>query len=169
LCAFPVLTARWRILLGAGPATADGASPLFSSTTAENLAAQLDPTAAQGAELRTTGERSGAFSPAGILSGVTPTNDVFDQELFGPVTMVFAVGSEEEAVRLANDTPVGLGSYVFTLDAMQAQRVADQLGMGMVFIDGAHADGTELPLRRRRAVRPRPRADAASRRSSTRS
>jgi succinate-semialdehyde dehydrogenase / glutarate-semialdehyde dehydrogenase len=127
-------------------ATADGASPLSSATAARNLAAQVDQAVAQGAELQTTGDRSGAFFPAGILTGVTPTNPVFRQELFGPVAMVFKVGSEEEAVRLANDTPFGLGSYVFTTDPDQAQRVADQLEVGMVFINGVNADGAELPF-----------------------
>ena len=121
-------------------------SPLSSRMAAENLAAQVDQAVAQGAELRTTGDRMGAFFPAGILTGVTPTNAVFRQELFGPVAMVFKVGSEEEAIRMANDTPFGLGSYVFTSDAEQAQRVADQLEVGMVFINGVNADGAELPF-----------------------
>jgi succinate-semialdehyde dehydrogenase/glutarate-semialdehyde dehydrogenase len=121
-------------------------SPLSSLAAADNLASQVDRAVAQGAELRTTGERDGAFFPAGVLLGVDPDNDVFHEELFGPVAMVFKVGSEEEAVRVANDTPFGLGSYVFTDDPEQAQRVADQLDVGMVFINGVNADGVELPF-----------------------
>lgn len=60
--------------------------------------------------------------------------------------MVFKVGSEEEAVRLANDSPFGLGSYVFTTDPVQAQRVADQLEVGMVFVNGVGVDAPELPF-----------------------
>ena len=60
--------------------------------------------------------------------------------------MVFKVGSEDEAVELANDTPFGLGSYVFTTDPDQAQRIADQLDVGMVFVNGVDADGAELPF-----------------------
>ena len=122
------------------------ACPLSSQGAADRLAEQVDRAVAQGAELRSTGERQGAFFPAGVLTGVTPDNDVFREELFGPVAMMFKVGSEEEAVRLANDTPYGLGSYVFTTDADQAQRVADQIEAGMVFINGVNADGAELPF-----------------------
>ena len=128
--------------LSAAPA----ASPLSSQTAADTLARQVDRAVAQGAELRTTGERDGAFFPAGILTGVTQDSDVYGEELFGPVAMVFKVGSEEDAVRLANDTAYGLGSYVFTTDAEQAQRVADRLDVGMVFINGVNADGVELPF-----------------------
>ena len=60
--------------------------------------------------------------------------------------MVFPAESEEEAVRIANDTPYGLGSYVFTNDPEQAQRVADRIDAGMVFINGVGAEGAELPF-----------------------
>ena len=106
----------------------------------------MDAAVAQGATLRTDGERSGAFFPAGLLTGVTPEHDVFHQELFGPVAMVFRAASEAEAVRLANDTPFGLGSYVFSTDPEQAHRVADELEAGMVFINCVNADGLELPF-----------------------
>jgi succinate-semialdehyde dehydrogenase/glutarate-semialdehyde dehydrogenase len=127
-------------------AAAPAASPLSSQAGADRLAQQVERAVAQGAELRTTGERDGAFFPAGILTGVTHDSDVYGEELFGPVAMVFKVASEEEAIRLANDTAYGLGSYVFTTDAEQAQRVADQLDVGMVFINGMNADGVELPF-----------------------
>ena len=121
-------------------------SPLSSRAAAARLAEQVDRAVDQGARLHTTGERDGAFFPAGILTGVAPDNDVFREELFGPVATVFKVVSEEEAVALANDTPFGLGSYVFTRDAEQAQRVADQLQAGMVFINCVNADSVELPF-----------------------
>ena len=60
--------------------------------------------------------------------------------------MVFRARSEGEAVRLANDTPYGLGSYVFTDDAEQAARVADRIEAGMVFVNGVLLDGAELPF-----------------------
>ncbi len=56
------------------------------------------------------------------------------------------MSSEEEAIAVANDTPYGLGSYLFTNDAEQAARVADQIEAGMVYINIVGADGVELPF-----------------------
>jgi succinate-semialdehyde dehydrogenase/glutarate-semialdehyde dehydrogenase len=62
------------------------------------------------------------------------------------VAQVYRVADETEAVELANDTPYGLGSYVMTNDAEQAQRVADKIEAGMVFINAVGAEGAELPF-----------------------
>ncbi len=121
-------------------------SPLSSEPAAANLGAQVEQAVSAGAVLRSSGEPHGAYYPGGVLEGVTPDNPVFHQELFGPVAMVFKVASEDEAVAVANDTPFGLGSYVFTTDPEQAQRIADRLDVGMVFINGVNADGAELPF-----------------------
>ncbi len=121
-------------------------TPLSSESAASNLATQVEQAVGGGAVLRTDGEPQGAFYPGGVLENVTPDNPAFHQELFGPVAMMFKVGSEDEAVALANDTPFGLGSYVFTTDPEQAQRIADRLDVGMVFINGVNADGVELPF-----------------------
>jgi succinate-semialdehyde dehydrogenase/glutarate-semialdehyde dehydrogenase len=56
------------------------------------------------------------------------------------------VPSEEEAVALANDTPFGLGSYVMSNDPEQAERVADQIDAGMVYVNIVGADSAELPF-----------------------
>ena len=121
-------------------------APLSSEQAAVNLADQVQRAVDGGAKLVSSGTRERAFHPAGVLTDVRPDNSVFREELFGPVAMVFKVSSEQEAVQLANDTPYGLGSYVFSTDLAQAQRVADQLDVGMVFINGVNADGVELPF-----------------------
>lgn len=129
-----------RLLAGATGA------PLSSTAAAETLAAQVDRAVEQGATFTASGERAGAHFPVGVLTGVTPEMEVYGQELFGPVAMLFRADDEADAVRLANDTPYGLGSYVFTTDAEQAQRVADSLETGMVFVNGVGAEGPELPF-----------------------
>lgn len=121
-------------------------APLSSLTAAENLGRQVDEAVAAGAELASAGEREGARHPSGVLSGVTSDNPAYRQELFGPVAMVFRAADEDDAVRLANDTPYGLGSYVFTPDPEQAQRVADRIEAGMVFVNGVGLDAAELPF-----------------------
>ncbi len=119
--------------------------PLSSTLAADRLEDQLKRAVAGGATL-VGGERDGNFFKPGVLSGVKPDNGVYHEELFGPIATVFSVADEAEAVTLANDTPFGLGSYLFTTDADQALRVADQIEAGMVFINVVGADAPELPF-----------------------
>ncbi|MEI2715175.1 MAG: NAD-dependent succinate-semialdehyde dehydrogenase [Nocardioides sp.] len=126
--------------------TAGGKAPLSSLPAAERLAEQVTNATANGAELVTAGEREDAHYPFGVLTNVTRDSDSFYEELFGPVAMVFKVKDEAEAIDLANDTPFGLGSYVFTNDPEQAKRVASQIEAGMVFVNVVDADGVELPF-----------------------
>ncbi|MDX6583960.1 MAG: succinate-semialdehyde dehydrogenase / glutarate-semialdehyde dehydrogenase [Solirubrobacterales bacterium] len=120
--------------------------PLSSDSAAETLQDQLDRAVAQGAEVVAGGDRAGNFFPSTVLAGITPDNDAYREEFFGPVASVYRVGSEEEAIELANDTPFGLGSYVFSDDPEQALRVADGLDTGMVYVNGVGLDGAELPF-----------------------
>ena len=128
--------------------TADEApiGPLSSTAAAERLQDQLDRAVAGGAEVALGGERRDNYFPSTVLTGITKDNDAYHEEFFGPVASVYRVGSEEEAVELANDTPFGLGSYVFTEDEEQAERIANALDTGMVFINGVGLDGAELPF-----------------------
>jgi succinate-semialdehyde dehydrogenase/glutarate-semialdehyde dehydrogenase len=120
--------------------------PLSSLAAADRLFEQLDSAVRAGAELALVPARSGtSFSPA-VLTSVTPNNPAYREEFFGPVAVVYRVSDEADAIRLANDTPFGLGSYVFTTDDQQALRVADQIDAGMVFINIVLADSAELPF-----------------------
>ena len=121
-------------------------APLSSMAAAERLEQQVAGAVADGATFLAAGRRAGAHHPPGVLTGVRSDSATYREELFGPIAMVFKIRSEEEAVEIANDTPYGLGSYVFTVDADQAVRVADQLDVGMVFINGVGAEGPELPF-----------------------
>jgi succinate-semialdehyde dehydrogenase/glutarate-semialdehyde dehydrogenase len=126
--------------------TAEGLAPLSSAAAAERLAEQVDRAVADGAQLVSAGARNGAYFPPAVLTGVSPDSPSYREELFGPVATVYKVASEDEAVQVANDTPFGLGSYVFTTDAEQAKRVADKIDAGMVFINAVGAEGVELPF-----------------------
>ncbi|MFL5891830.1 MAG: NAD-dependent succinate-semialdehyde dehydrogenase [Solirubrobacterales bacterium] len=120
--------------------------PLSSASAAETLQDQLDRAVAQGAEVVAGGDRKDNFFSSTVLVGVTPENDAYREEFFGPVASVYRVASEEEAIELANATPFGLGSYVFSDDPEQALRVADGLDTGMVYVNGVGLDGAELPF-----------------------
>ena len=131
-----------------GNPTDDGIAigPLSSLAAAQRLASQVDAAVAAGASIVSAGDREGAFFPPAVLTNVTRDNPSFHEELFGPVAMIFKVTSEEEAIDLANDTPFGLGSYLFTTDPQQAARVADAIQAGMVYVNIVGADSPELPF-----------------------
>jgi succinate-semialdehyde dehydrogenase / glutarate-semialdehyde dehydrogenase len=120
--------------------------PLSSIGAADRLSAQVDAAVAGGATLVSAGERSGAFYPPAVLTNVDRNNPSYREELFGPVAVIHKVSSESEAIELANDTPFGLGSYVFTTDPDQAARVADAIQAGMVYVNIVGADSPELPF-----------------------
>ncbi|MDN3495438.1 NAD-dependent succinate-semialdehyde dehydrogenase [Planococcus sp. APC 4015] len=120
--------------------------PLSSLVAAERLAEQVDEAVAQGARLVTGGQRDGAFYPATVLADVTSEMDAYREEFFGPVGVVYRAADEDEAVAIANDTPFGLGSYVFTTDEAQAARVADKIDAGMVYVNLVLADEPGLPF-----------------------
>ncbi|WCB93055.1 Succinate semialdehyde dehydrogenase [NAD(P)+] Sad [Baekduia alba] len=120
--------------------------PLSSSGATDRLEDQVKRATDQGAKLVAGGGRDGNFFKTTVLTGITPDNDAYKEEFFGPVASVYKVGSEDEAITLANDTEYGLGSYVFTNDSDQALRVADRIEAGMVFINAVGAEGVELPF-----------------------
>jgi succinate-semialdehyde dehydrogenase / glutarate-semialdehyde dehydrogenase len=120
--------------------------PLSSKTAADRLEDQVKRAVNGGANLVAGGKREGNFYEPTVLTGITPENDAYHEEFFGPVAQVYRVQGEDEAVKLANDTPFGLGSYVMSDDPEQAQRVADKLEAGMVFINAVGAEGVELPF-----------------------
>src|SRR5690606_28574775 len=75
-----------------------------------------------------------------------PDMDVFREELFGPVAQLYRVSSDEEAIKLANDSPYGLGSVVLCDDTDRAIEVGSKLDVGMVFIGGAGLDAADVPF-----------------------
>ena len=121
--------------------------PLSSTAAADRLQDQLEARGRPGREAGRRRQREGNFFAPAVLTGVSPGQRRLPRGVLRPGRAAcIKVGSEEEAVTLANDTPFGLGSYLFTTDAEQAQRVADRIEAGMVFVNGVGADGAELPF-----------------------
>jgi succinate-semialdehyde dehydrogenase/glutarate-semialdehyde dehydrogenase len=123
--------------------------PLSSQAAADNLAAQVASAVAEGAVVRTGGQKvaeDSAFFRPTVLTGITPDMAVYRQELFGPVAMVFRAHDEDHAVALANDTPFGLGASVHTDDPEKAERVAGRIEAGMVFVNDPGGTAAELPF-----------------------
>ena len=140
-------TARLAEVEATDPIAAGSAlGPLSSLRAAEGLDEQVQRAVAHGATLVRGGGRDGAFFETTVLTDVTPENPASKEEFFGPVAQVFRAQDEADAVRIANDTPFGLGSYLYSTDHAQALRVADQIEAGMVFVNVVLADGAELPF-----------------------
>jgi succinate-semialdehyde dehydrogenase / glutarate-semialdehyde dehydrogenase len=120
--------------------------PLSSQTAADRLEDQVKRAVENGAEVLVGGKRDGNFFEPTILTGIEPGEEASQEEFFGPVAQVYRVASEDEAVELANQTPFGLGSYLMTNDSEQAERVADRIEAGMVYVNLVGADSPELPF-----------------------
>lgn len=91
-------------------------------------------------------DRPGYFLETTILIGIKPDNPAYYQEFFAPVALVFRVKDEKEAIKLANDSPYGLGGSVITRDIERGKRVARQIETGMVFINKATWTAPDLPF-----------------------
>ena len=140
-------TAKLAEIEAQDPTSADTTlGPLSSLKAAENLDDQVKRAVEHGATLVHGGSRDGAFFQTTVLTDVTPENPASKEEFFGPVAQVYRAKDEADAIRLANDIPFGLGSYVYSTDVEQAMRVADGIEAGMVFVNVVLADGAELPF-----------------------
>ncbi len=141
------LKGRMGAAKASDPTSEDTAmGPLSSKAAAERLDDQVKRAVDAGAEVVLGGNRDGNFFEATILTGIKPGDAASQEEFFGPVAQVYKVSSEEEAVTLANDTQFGLGSYLMTNDSAQAERVADRIEAGMVYVNLVGADSPELPF-----------------------
>ena len=100
----------------------------------------VDDAVATGAELHCGGPVDVAGSPGAyyaptVLTGVTHEMRIMQEEIFGPVLPIIVVDSEDEALRLANDSRFGLGASLWTADRPKAERMARELQSGMVWIN----------------------------------
>ncbi|SFM79546.1 succinate-semialdehyde dehydrogenase / glutarate-semialdehyde dehydrogenase [Nitrosomonas communis] len=91
-------------------------------------------------------DRPGFYLEPTVLTNIGPNNPIYTQELFGPVVSFYSVENEEEAIRLANATPFGLGASVFTADVERGRKIAAQIESGMVFINQPVWTSAELPF-----------------------
>ena len=124
-------------------------APLSSQQAADDVRRKIDEAVAHGATATVIGAevpRQGAFVRPVLLTGVKPENPAYHHEFFGPVSMIFKVKDEDEAIQLANDSPFGLGGSVFTQDIKRGKRVAAQISTGMVYINHPTAVKADLPF-----------------------
>jgi succinate-semialdehyde dehydrogenase/glutarate-semialdehyde dehydrogenase len=126
-----------------------GYGPLSSRAAAEHVSAQVQRAVAEGATLEAGGvlsEGEGAYFSPAVLTGISRESASFDEEIFGPVAIVFKVSSDEEALELANASSFGLGGSVFSTDKARAARIASRLDVGMAHVNIIAAEAAELPF-----------------------
>ncbi|WP_455788403.1 aldehyde dehydrogenase family protein [Acidaminococcus fermentans] len=112
--------------------------PLSSKKAADKVKEQIRRAVAAGAKAEEVGPKvpaDSAYVQPTILTGVTPDNPLFGEEIFGPVLMVFSWSDEEETIRLANDTVYGLAASVYSEDPAHAAKVAAALEAGAVSLN----------------------------------
>jgi succinate-semialdehyde dehydrogenase/glutarate-semialdehyde dehydrogenase len=129
------------------PATDVG--PLATRSIRDDLHQQVERARRVGAQVLTGGEpldRPGFFYPPTVISGLPRTADVYREEFFGPVALVFRASDIEEALEIANDSPFGLGSAIWTWDDSERDRFLDEIEAGMAFVNGMVASDTRLPF-----------------------
>jgi succinate-semialdehyde dehydrogenase/glutarate-semialdehyde dehydrogenase len=124
-------------------------APLCTERALTLVESQIDSAVKGGATVLMGGkrvDRQGYFLEPTILSNVTPENPMYHQEFFAPVAMIFPVKNDDEAVKLANDSPYGLGGSIITNDVERGKRVARQIDTGMVFVNQACWTASDLPF-----------------------
>ncbi len=114
-----------------------------------NLQRQVEESVRRGARLVLGGrvpEGPGFFYPPSVLTAVANGMPAFDEEVFGPVAAVIRVRDDADAVRVANASPYGLGAAVWTEDRERGERLAADLEVGSVFVNGLVKSDPRLPF-----------------------
>jgi succinate-semialdehyde dehydrogenase/glutarate-semialdehyde dehydrogenase len=124
-------------------------APLSSQAAADELKEKIRKAVASGAVAAEVGPKvpnRGAFVQPTILTDVAPDNPAYYWEFFGPVSMILKAKDEADAVRIANDSPFGLGGSVFTRDVRHGADVAAKISTGMVFVNHPTMVKADLPF-----------------------
>ncbi|MEZ2353259.1 NAD-dependent succinate-semialdehyde dehydrogenase [Caballeronia sp. RCC_10] len=124
--------------VGRGTESGVALGPLINEAAVRKVESHIDDALAKGASVAAGGKRHalghGFFEPT-VLTGVTPDMLIAKEETFGPLAPLFRFSTDEEVVRLANDTEFGLAAYFYSRDVGRVWRVAEALEYGMVGIN----------------------------------
>ncbi|MFF7388164.1 NADP-dependent succinic semialdehyde dehydrogenase [Streptomyces scabiei] len=123
--------------------------PLSSERGRKDLEELVDEAVESGATVLCGAERPdgpGWFYPPTVLADITPEMRVHQEETFGPVATLYRVADLDEAIAIANDTPFGLSSNVWTRDPAEVDRFVRDLDAGAVYVNGMTASHPAFPF-----------------------
>ena len=124
--------------------------PMSSTAAAQGLQQQLDSAIQAGATVLVEGgrlkDKPGAWFAPAVLADVDDSMDVYREELFGPVAVVYKARDVDHAVKIANDVPYGLGASIQTQSAELATEIANKLEVGMVTINAPSGSEANTPF-----------------------
>jgi succinate-semialdehyde dehydrogenase/glutarate-semialdehyde dehydrogenase len=137
--------------LRVGPGTQEGVTqgPLIDSAALNKVEHLVGDAVSKGARVLVGGKPhplGGTFYEPTILEGCTRAMDLWHEEIFGPVVALYGFSTEKEAVSMANDTRVGLASYVYTRDMERFWRVGEALEYGMVGVNTGAISNAAAPF-----------------------
>ncbi|MBI9038304.1 MAG: NAD-dependent succinate-semialdehyde dehydrogenase [Bacteroidales bacterium] len=123
--------------------------PIARLDLLENINHQVQKSIEMGAKLICGGEiieREGFFYQPTILTNVKKGMPVYDEETFGPVSVIIPVKNVEEAIKVANDTIYGLGASIWTSDLSRGEAIARKIEAGAVFVNGMTKSDARMPF-----------------------
>jgi succinate-semialdehyde dehydrogenase/glutarate-semialdehyde dehydrogenase len=123
--------------------------PLATESQVKTLVDQVERAVGAGATVLTGGrklDRPGWYYPPTVLGGIIPTSPVYHEEVFGPVALLLRVAGIDEAIRVANDSPFGLGASAWTRNQAERDRFIAEIEAGMVFINAMVASDPRVPF-----------------------
>jgi len=135
--------------VGRGSDEGTDVGPLVDADTLDKVAGLVDDARDKGAEVLTGGERvgeQGYFYAPTVLGSVPDGARLLDEEVFGPVAPVTSFSSDDEAVAMANDTPFGLVSYLYTRDLTRALTICERLETGMIGLNQGIVSNPAAPF-----------------------
>jgi succinate-semialdehyde dehydrogenase/glutarate-semialdehyde dehydrogenase len=138
-----------KLKVGDGTEAGVTTGPLINKAAVEKVEEHIADATAKGAKVILGGKRhklGGSFFEPTVLTGVTSDMKVAREETFGPVAPLFRFKTEEEAIKLANDTEFGLAAYFYSRDVGRVWRVGEGLEYGIVGINEGIISSEVVPF-----------------------